>query len=404
MLSAQLAVRSNAHILLVLVAAKLLDGILHLPEALVELLNLVAIPLLALIAIGQVTHDIVLVELHETCQVLVLILRVDDLLHVLLELDDDRFLLLGSLLLLRDVEVYLLNLALHAPQILSVILQLGALILEVLLKLEQLVLQVVNLDFLGLEALLHLFSSVGQDMLRLLQIFDLELVLVKISLALVELLDLLFLGALLLLDVLLELLNMVALLVACSHSLLVLLVDLLLLGGCVLLLTFVLAKVASFLVHLFAKAIFFLVVLHLEVCHFVFVRGLLLIELLAVVILELRGELFALLKLNVYLAQVRLELFEQAIDGCLVLHFDLLNLLLVALLHLETFLFELKVAVALLLELLLEDALDLLDFFVVVALDLSHRLLVLVLLLNLLLFQVKVALLEILDVFIFLLA
>ena len=168
MLSAQLAVRSNAHILLVLVAAKLLDGILHLPEALVELLNLVAIPLLALITISQVTHDIVLVELHETCQVLVLILRVDDLLHVLLELDDDGFLLLGSLLLLRDVEVDLLNLALHAPQILSVILQLGALILEVLLKLEQLVLQVVNLDFLRLEALLHLFSSVGQDMLRLL--------------------------------------------------------------------------------------------------------------------------------------------------------------------------------------------------------------------------------------------
>ena len=165
LLSSQLAVSSDAHILFVLVPTQLFDGILHLPETLVEFLNLVAVPLLALLSIGQVTHDIVLIELHKAGQVFVFILRIDDLLDVLLELDNDSFLLFSSLLLLRDIEVDLLNLALHAAQILSVILQLGALILEVFLKLEQLVFQVVDLDLLGLQALLHFFRAVSQDVL-----------------------------------------------------------------------------------------------------------------------------------------------------------------------------------------------------------------------------------------------
>ena len=81
---------------------------------------------------------------------------------------------------------------------------------------------------------------------------------------------------------------MVPLLVASGHGLLILLVDLFLLSCSILLLTLVLAEVASLLMHFFAKRIFFLVVLHLDVSDFIFVSGLLLVELLAVVILELR--------------------------------------------------------------------------------------------------------------------
>ena len=81
---------------------------------------------------------------------------------------------------------------------------------------------------------------------------------------------------------------MVPLLVASGHGLLILLVDLFLLSCSILLLTLVLAEVASLLMHFFAKSIFFFVVLHLDVSNFIFVRGLLFVELLAVVILELR--------------------------------------------------------------------------------------------------------------------
>lgn len=81
---------------------------------------------------------------------------------------------------------------------------------------------------------------------------------------------------------------MVPFLVASGHSLLVLLVDLFLLSCSILLLTLILAEVASLLVHFFAKSIFFLVVLHLDVSDFIFVCPFLLVELLAVVIFELR--------------------------------------------------------------------------------------------------------------------
>ena len=81
---------------------------------------------------------------------------------------------------------------------------------------------------------------------------------------------------------------MVPFLVTSSHGFLVLLVDLFLFSCSILLLTLVLTEVTSLLMHFFAKRIFFFVVLHLDVSNFIFVRGLLFVELLAVVILELR--------------------------------------------------------------------------------------------------------------------
>jgi len=99
LLGSELAVGADAHILFVFILAELSDGVLHLLQALVELLNLVTVALLALLAVSQVAHNVVLVELHQARQVLVLVLGIDDLLHVLLELHDDCFLFFGTLLL-----------------------------------------------------------------------------------------------------------------------------------------------------------------------------------------------------------------------------------------------------------------------------------------------------------------
>ena len=173
------------HLLLVLVLAQLSDCAFHLLQALVEFLNLVSITFLAVLTIGKVAHDIVLVELHQSSQELTFVLRVHNLLHVLLEFTYDGLLFLGARLLHCDLVVDLINFVLHFTQARSVVLQLGTLVFEVLLKFEQLVLQVIDLDLLGLQALLHLFRPVSQHMLRLLQILDLELVLVEISLTLV---------------------------------------------------------------------------------------------------------------------------------------------------------------------------------------------------------------------------
>ena len=136
LLCAQLRVSPVAQLLLVLVLTKLGDGVLHLLKTLIELLDLVSVTLFALLTISEIAHDIVLVEFHQASQILALVLCVDNLLHVLLEFDDDGFLFLSALLLHRNFKVDLIDLTLHSAQALCMILQLRTLILEVLLKLQ----------------------------------------------------------------------------------------------------------------------------------------------------------------------------------------------------------------------------------------------------------------------------
>ena len=64
LLGSQFAVSANAHILFLFVLAELGDSTLHLLQALIELFDLICVALLSLVAVGQVTVDIVLIELH----------------------------------------------------------------------------------------------------------------------------------------------------------------------------------------------------------------------------------------------------------------------------------------------------------------------------------------------------
>ena len=55
-----------------------------------------------------------------------------------------------------------------------------------------------------------------------------------------------------------------------------------------------------------------------------------------------------------HLPKVNFEFFEESVDGCCILSFNLLYLSLVSLPHLQTLLLKLQIAIALLLQLLLE--------------------------------------------------
>ena len=122
---------------------------------------MVCVALLALVTIGHVTLDIILIQLHQTSDVLILILGVNNLLHVLLELRNDLLLGLRLIVLTHDVKADLHDLALHPAQVLSVCLQVSTLLLKVLLQLQQLVLQIVDLFLFGLQTGLHLLGTVG---------------------------------------------------------------------------------------------------------------------------------------------------------------------------------------------------------------------------------------------------
>ena len=75
----------------------------------------------------------VLIELHQTSDVLVLVLGVDNLLHILLELENDRLFVFGLIFLISNFDSNCINLALHLAQAGSVRLQCATLIFKVFL-------------------------------------------------------------------------------------------------------------------------------------------------------------------------------------------------------------------------------------------------------------------------------
>jgi len=83
----------------------------------------------------------------------------------LLELNDNCLLLFRPFFLISDFNSNLIDLALHAAQLSSMLLQLSTLVFEIFFKLEQLIFEVVNLLFLGLQTLLHLLGSVREHVL-----------------------------------------------------------------------------------------------------------------------------------------------------------------------------------------------------------------------------------------------
>ena len=188
---------ADASLVLAGVGPQRSDGALHVVQLLVEFFDGLGVALLALVLVGNLTLDVVLVELHEASDVALLVPQLHDLLHVLRKFEDDCLLLLCLLLLPRDFNRLLVDLGLVLPQLLAVGGDPLVLILEVLLQLEQLILQVVNLLLFRLQARAHFLSSMRQDMLRLPQVLYLELVLVEVRLSLLQLLDLLQLALLL---------------------------------------------------------------------------------------------------------------------------------------------------------------------------------------------------------------
>ena len=165
LLGPQFAISADASICLFLVFTELLDSTFHLLETLVELFDLVSVALLALVAVGHVALDVVLIEFHQARYVLIFILSVDDLLHVLLELRDDLLFSLRLIILSRDFDSNLSDLAFHLAQVIGMRLQIGTLLLEIFLKLKQLILQIVDLLLFRLETGLHLFGAMRQDVL-----------------------------------------------------------------------------------------------------------------------------------------------------------------------------------------------------------------------------------------------
>ena len=136
LLGPQFAISADASVRLFFVFTQLLDSAFHLFETLVELFDLVSVAFLALVAVGHVALDVVLIEFHQASYVLILILSIDNLLHVLLELRDDLLLSLCLVILGRDFDSNLGNFALHLAQVISMRLQISTLLLKVFLKLE----------------------------------------------------------------------------------------------------------------------------------------------------------------------------------------------------------------------------------------------------------------------------
>ena len=73
-------------------------------KLLVEFFYSLWVSLLRVVLVGNLTFDIVLIELHETSDVCLVVLHLDNLLDVLRKLEDDRFLLLGLFFLLGNLD------------------------------------------------------------------------------------------------------------------------------------------------------------------------------------------------------------------------------------------------------------------------------------------------------------
>ena len=104
-----------------------------------------------MVTIRQVAFHIVLIEFHQTSDVVVLVLGVDNFLDILLEFQDNCLLVIGLQHLIGDLDTDLRNFALHLSETRSMVLESPTLILKIFFELEQLILQVVDLFLLRLQ-------------------------------------------------------------------------------------------------------------------------------------------------------------------------------------------------------------------------------------------------------------
>ena len=120
-LSLDVVFNSNASLILASIGPQRSNGTLHVMQLLVKFFNSFRVTLLALVLVGYLTLDVVLVEFHEAGDVGLVVLELHDFLYVLCEFKNDCLLLIRLVLLLCDFNYDQVDLGLMLPQLLSVV-------------------------------------------------------------------------------------------------------------------------------------------------------------------------------------------------------------------------------------------------------------------------------------------
>ena len=100
---------TNTSLILAGVSPQCSNCTFHIVKLLIKLLNSFWITLFSIVLVCHLTLDIILVEFHETCNISLIILKLDNFLNVLCEFKDDSFLFLRLVLLLSDVDYDLVD-------------------------------------------------------------------------------------------------------------------------------------------------------------------------------------------------------------------------------------------------------------------------------------------------------
>lgn len=300
-------------------------------QNLVQVLYHLRVLLLYLILGRRLCVHVLLVEFHDADNIGFVVFGADDLVDILREFEANSFFVFSFSFLPAQVFLQLLHLAGILGEAFGLLLDFAHLLVEHLLQVEQLALQVVDLHLLRLQRLAHLARAVGQHVLTLAQILDLEFVLVQIRLALFQLLNyfpVLLLEQQDLLRFLVERHLRPQLLVFAQlvglHVLLLLVFELHL-GG----IPFALASLQ--LIPLILQVLLLVLVAVVRLHNFHLVLIVLRLQFLLVVVLQHLGGALGILHLLLHLQQVRLKLLHQLADSTLVLRLDLGDALLVGL-------------------------------------------------------------------------
>lgn len=118
---------------------------LHVSQLSVELFERLRVLLaLAQVLVGGLRHHVVLVELHHARHVGLLVLRLDNLVHVTRELQDRLLLLRRRIFLLAQVQVQLVDLRLLLGQLLPQLVHFLHLLFKNVFEVEQLILKILD--------------------------------------------------------------------------------------------------------------------------------------------------------------------------------------------------------------------------------------------------------------------
>lgn len=134
-----------------------------------------------MLAVSGLADNIVLVELHDSCDILLIVLLLDNTLHIPCKSKDNLSFLTGDILLAFQVVVVLVHLELLFIHELANFGQFLHFLVEYVFQVGQLVFELVDLLIFRLQVESHFLGAIGQHVLRLTQVLDLVLILVQFS-------------------------------------------------------------------------------------------------------------------------------------------------------------------------------------------------------------------------------